>query len=89
MGKKVEFRLSKRTVDWDDSFDSILELAEKSGVSIESDCEQGFCGTCKVKLLEGEVTMEVEDGLDDDDLEQNMILPCVSVPKTDIVVIEA
>ena len=89
MGKKVEFKLSNVTVDWDDRFESILELAEESGVSIESDCEQGFCGTCKVKLLEGEVTMETEDGLDDVDLEQNMILPCVSLPKTDIVVIEA
>lgn len=89
MGKKVEFKLSNVTVDWDDRFESILEFAEESGVSIESDCEQGFCGTCKVKLLEGEVTMETEDGLDDVDLEQNMILPCVSVPKTDIVVIEA
>lgn len=89
MGKKVEFKLSNVTVAWNDRFESILELAEESGVSIESDCEQGFCGTCKVKLLEGEVTMETEDGLDDVDLEQNMILPCVSFPKTDIVVIEA
>ena len=89
MGKKVEFKLSNVTVDWDDRFESILELAQKSGVSIESDCEQGLCGTCRVKLLDGEVTMETDDGLEDVDLEQNMILPCVSVPKTDIVVIEA
>ena len=29
--------------------------------------------------------MEVEDGLDDADLEQNMILLCVSIPRTDVV----
>jgi ferredoxin len=89
MGKKVEFKRSNITVDWDDRFESILELAEESGISIESDCEQGFCGTCKVKLLDGEVTMETDDGLDDEDLEQKMILLCVAIPKTDIVVIEA
>jgi ferredoxin len=65
--------------------ENILEAAEESGISFESDCEQGFCGTCKVKLLEGEVSMETDDGLDDVDLEQNMILPCVSVPKTNVV----
>ena len=41
MGKKVEFKLSNLTVDWDDRFESLLEIAEESGASIESDCEQG------------------------------------------------
>lgn len=89
MRKKVEFKLSNMTVDWDERFESILELAKASGVSMESDCEQGFCGTCKVRLLAGEVTMKTDDALDDADLEQKIILPCVSVPKTNIVVIEA
>ena len=52
---------------------------------METDCEQGLCGTCKVKLISGEVDMETDDGLDEADLEQNMILPCVSVPRTDVV----
>ena len=82
---KVEFSDSGRSVEWEDRFSSILELAEEAGVEIETDCEQGFCGTCKVKLLSGEVDMESDEGLDEADLEQNMILPCVSVPKTDVV----
>ncbi len=86
MSRNVEFKQSGKTVEWDDRFDSILELAEESGVSIESDCEQGFCGTCKTKLLSGEVKMEVEDGLDDEDVDENVILLCVSVPKTDVVI---
>jgi ferredoxin len=39
----------------------------------------GECGTCKVKLLSGEVDMQNEEGLVEDDKAQNMILPCVSV----------
>lgn len=85
MSIKVEFQKSGKTVDWNDHVESILDLAQENGISIETDCEQGFCGTCKHKLLSGEVDMETDDGLDNADLEQNMILPCVSVPKTDIV----
>jgi len=82
---KVEFKDSGKTMDWNNRFSNILELAQEAGVEIDTDCEQGFCGTCKVKLVSGEVDMERVDGLDEADLEQNMILPCVSVPRTDIV----
>ncbi len=85
MAIQVEFKISGKTVPWDDSYDSVLEMAEENGVEIESDCEAGVCGTCKVRLLSGEVDMETEEGLDDDDLDQNMILACVAVPLTDIV----
>lgn len=84
MSLKVEFKNSGKTFEWSDQYESILDLAETNGVEIESECQQGYCGTCKTKLLQGEVNMEVSDGLDDDELKQNMILPCVSVPKTDV-----
>lgn len=86
MSVKVEFRKSGETFQWDDRFESILDLAKENEISIETDCEQGLCGTCKTKLISGNVEMETEDGLDDKDLEQNMILPCVSIPKTDVVI---
>ena len=63
MRVKVEFRNSKKTVEWDDSFASILDLARDAGVDIETDCEQGLCGTCKVRLVSGEVDMEADDRL--------------------------
>lgn len=86
MGLKIEFRDSGKTVEWDDSFENILELAEDNGIDIESDCQIGVCGTCKVELISGEVDMEQDDGLDDVDRERNMILPCVAVPLTDLVI---
>ena len=84
MAIQVEFKQSGKTVQWDESLDSILELARANGVEIDSDCEAGICGTCKVRLLSGKVDMEAEDGLENEDIEQNMILACVSVPITDI-----
>ncbi len=39
----------------------VLEAAEAVGVSIDFVCRVGTCGTCVVPLLEGSVTMEVEE----------------------------
>jgi len=86
MSHRVEFKRSGKVVDWDERFSSLLELAEENGIAIESECGQGYCGTCKTRLLAGEVDMETTDGLDEDDEVQNMILPCVAVPKTDVVI---
>ncbi|MDD5627657.1 MAG: 2Fe-2S iron-sulfur cluster binding domain-containing protein [Elusimicrobia bacterium] len=75
---------SNKTVEWDARFASILECAEGNGIQIDNVCRVGICGTCKVKLLSGEVQMETQDGLQDEDRAQNMILTCVAVPKTDV-----
>ena len=83
---KIQFQKSGKTLEWDDRFENILDLAEANGIQLENACRVGVCGTCKVKLLSGEVYMETEDGLQDEDRNQNMILPCVAVPKTDLVI---
>ncbi|MBS0161727.1 MAG: 2Fe-2S iron-sulfur cluster binding domain-containing protein [Nitrospira sp.] len=55
---------------------SVLEAAEALGVAIDFSCRVGTCGTCMVPLLEGIVTMEVEDGLPPADKARGMILAC-------------
>ena len=37
---------------------TVLEAAEEQGVPIPSPCRQGQCGTCRTKLLEGDVRMD-------------------------------
>ncbi|WP_338022529.1 2Fe-2S iron-sulfur cluster-binding protein [Argonema antarcticum] len=59
----------------------ILDIAEQQGVNIPSSCRSGTCGTCKQKLLEGEVKYEGEpDALEESDREQGFILTCISHP---------
>lgn len=59
----------------------ILDIAEQEGVNIPSSCRSGTCGTCKQKLLEGEVKYEGEpEALEDSDREQGFILTCISHP---------
>ncbi len=55
---------------------SVLEAAEAIGVPIDYSCRVGICGTCKVPLLEGKVTMEVEEGLAPDEKARGIILAC-------------
>src|SRR5258708_7156334 len=43
---------------------TVLEAAEEQGVPIPASCRQGQWGTCKTKLLEGDVRMDAEDGRD-------------------------
>jgi ferredoxin len=37
---------------------TLLEVAEKNGITIPYSCRQGQCGTCPTRLLEGIVRMD-------------------------------
>jgi ferredoxin-NADP reductase/mono/diheme cytochrome c family protein len=56
---------------------TLLEAAEEHGVGISSSCRQGRCGTCKTKLVGGNVRMDVEEGLDPISKAQGFVLTCV------------
>ena len=70
-----------------DNQHTLLEQAENAGVPVANSCRAGFCGACKVKLLEGEVTQSDSAALFDDEREEGMVLACCCVPKTDVKVI--
>ena len=55
---------------------SVLETAESIDVPIDYQCRVGTCGICKIRLLEGKVTMEVEDALTPEDKTAGIILAC-------------
>ena len=59
-----------------DSNETILEAAETAGVEIPYSCRVGECGVCVTRLLQGEVSMEVETGLDAADKAQGYVLAC-------------
>jgi ferredoxin-NADP reductase len=75
-GMLVEFLRSGRTC-LVPSGQTVLEAAEEHGIAIPSSCRQGQCGTCKTKLLEGNVRMDTEEGLDPDSKAQGFVLTCV------------
>ncbi len=87
---KVTIKLDGRSFYFDLGFDEepILDGALKQGADLPYACKGGVCCTCKAKLLEGEVEMEVHWGLEDEEVEQGYILTCQSHPKTSKVVVD-
>lgn len=51
-------------------------------------CRGGVCGTCRARLLEGEVRMDQNYALEDDELRQGFVLTCQSHPVTPTVRLE-
>jgi ferredoxin-NADP reductase len=64
---------------------TLLEAAEAAGVPIDSLCRSGVCGTCRTKVLDGQVECE-SALLDDEDRADGFVLACVSHARTDCVV---
>lgn len=67
--------------------DSILEAALKQGADLPFSCKGGVCATCKCKLEQGEVHMDVNYALEPEELEQGFILSCQSHPISPNVVV--
>jgi ferredoxin len=82
-GVIVEFARSGRTCAVR-SGQTLLETAEEHGIGIPSSCRQGQCGTCKTKLLGGNVRMDAEAGLDPDSRAQGFVLTCVGHADGDV-----
>lgn len=87
---RVTIRLDGRSFDFDLGYNDvpILDGALKQGADLPYACKGGVCCTCKAKLLEGEVEMEVHWGLEDDEVQQGYILTCQSHPKSRTVVVD-
>jgi uncharacterized protein YcbX/ferredoxin len=64
----------------------LLDQAEQAGISIPHSCRSGKCGRCKVKLINGEVKILNDEGLYQSEKEAGYILPCSTIPKSDLVV---
>ncbi len=67
---------------------TILDAALQEGADLPYACKGGMCCTCKARLLEGEVMMDVHWGLEEEEVEKGFILTCQSHPKTEKVVVD-
>ncbi|KGD90178.1 oxidoreductase [Achromobacter sp. RTa] len=67
---------------------TILEAALQNGISFPHGCRSGRCGSCKSRLVDGEVEMLSHSrfALTDEEKAGGLILACRAVPKTDIAV---
>jgi ring-1,2-phenylacetyl-CoA epoxidase subunit PaaE len=67
---------------------SILDAAIQQGADLPYACKGGVCTTCKAKLLKGKVEMDVNYGLEPEEVAEGFILTCQSHPRTENVVVD-
>ncbi|RBQ07849.1 MOSC and FAD-binding oxidoreductase domain-containing protein [Pedobacter miscanthi] len=80
--KNISFLKSNLRIAWEDSFKSILELAENYGIPVNWSCRAGICRRCQTSILSGETSYAIEPL---SPLPESQVLICCSRPVTDIV----
>ncbi len=66
---------------------SILQAAQNEGADVPFSCKGGVCCTCRAKLLEGTVSMDMNFSLEEDEIQRGFILSCQSHPTSERVVV--
>lgn len=67
---------------------TILTAAQQAGLAIPYACQMGLCGTCRVMKISGDVTMEHEGGISDEEIAEGYILACCARPASAAVAID-
>jgi ring-1,2-phenylacetyl-CoA epoxidase subunit PaaE len=87
---KVSVKLDGIMFDFDLEYEgeSVLDAALNQGADLPYACKGGVCTTCKAKLIEGKVSMDVNWGLEPEEVAKGYILTCQSHPQTERIVID-
>ena len=66
---------------------ALLDAAIENRMDAPFSCKAGVCSTCRAKVLEGEVEMEINHALEDYEVKAGYVLSCQCVPLSDKVVL--
>lgn len=80
-GKVIEFELEQEG-------QNVLDAGIENGADLPFSCKSGVCSTCKARLVKGEVDMDVNYALEDDEVEEGYILTCQSHPRSEEVFVD-
>lgn len=84
-GFSVTFSQSGQTIACG-ADDFVLAAAQRAGLRLPFACAKGMCGTCKSRLVSGQVEMNHAGGIRQREIDQGLILLCCSRPVSDLVV---
>lgn len=89
-GSDVTLKIDGRSFEFKLAYDgqTILEAGLDQGADLPFACKGGVCCTCKAKLIEGEVEMEANYGLEKSEIKDGFILTCQSHPRSKKVAVD-
>jgi len=64
--------------------DTILQAAQKNGITLPYSCNTGRCATCAAHCRKGSVTMSNNEVLTDTDLQVGLVLTCTGYAASDL-----
>ncbi|MET1254257.1 1,2-phenylacetyl-CoA epoxidase subunit PaaE [Aliikangiella maris] len=67
---------------------NILDAAMENGADLPFSCKGGVCATCKAKVIKGEVEMDMNHSLTEQEVAEGMILTCQAHPVSDEVEVD-
>ena len=80
-GREIAFELAA-------DGENILDAAMQQGLDLPFSCKGGVCATCKARLVEGEVDLDLNHALTPEQVASGMILSCQAHPLTERVVVD-
>ena len=79
---KITFSRSNKELFWTPDVANLLELAEKNGVTLQSGCRSGSCGTCVTAVKSGKVVYQKPPSFQP---EGGSCLTCIGAPESELV----
>jgi ring-1,2-phenylacetyl-CoA epoxidase subunit PaaE len=71
-GRRRSFRMARERL--------VLESAEAAGLALPYSCRAGVCSTCRARVIEGSVTMDRNQALEDWEVQAGFVLCCQARP---------
>jgi len=62
--------------------ETVLEAGLRAGIDLPWSCRGGMCCTCRARVTQGEVAMDVNWSLQPWEIEAGFVLTCQSRPRT-------
>jgi ring-1,2-phenylacetyl-CoA epoxidase subunit PaaE len=66
----------------------VLDGAQRVRPDLPFACKGGVCGTCRARLVDGEVTMRRNYALEQEELDAGYVLTCQSLPVSDQITVD-
>ena len=68
--------------------ENLLDRASAMGLEVPYACKDGVCATCKARVLEGQVEMDVNHALSDQEVADGFVLTCQTHPLSERVAVD-